>query len=315
MDGTNGTTPTGTPQHATDSPQHATGTPQHGVDRHDTTAAVASPTPATPATPAPAWAAPDATGRQDEIALRIRGLRKRFGDKEAVAGIDLDVPAGSFFGLVGPNGAGKTTTLSMATALLRPDAGTVTIHDVDVWQDTLEAKRLIGVLADGVKLFDRLTGLQLITYYGLLCGIDRPTVLERADDLLALLGLDPADRTLVVDYSAGMTKKIALACALVRAPRLLVLDEPFESVDPVSAANIRDILTGYVASGGTVIVSSHSMDLVERMCDRVAVIADGRVLAAGTLEEVRAGSSLEERFVDLVGGRTHQEGPAWLRIS
>ncbi|KQQ21186.1 ABC transporter [Rathayibacter sp. Leaf299] len=249
------------------------------------------------------------------MALRIRGLRKRFGDKEAVKGIDLDVPAGSFFGLVGPNGAGKTTTLSMATALLRPDEGVVTIHEVDVWTRTLEAKRLIGVLADGVKLFDRLTGLQLITYYGLLCGIDRPTVLQRADDLLELLGLDPADRTLVVDYSAGMTKKIALACALVRAPRLLVLDEPFESVDPVSAANIRDILTGFVASGGTVIVSSHSMDLVERMCDRVAVIADGRVLAAGTLAEVRAGSSLEERFVELVGGRTHQEGPAWLRIS
>ncbi|QHC57629.1 ABC transporter ATP-binding protein [Rathayibacter sp. VKM Ac-2760] len=308
MDGSNGTTPTGTPQHP------ATATEQDAPATEQDAPATAQAAPATPL-PAPAWAAPDATGRQDEIALRIRGLRKRFGDKEAVAGIDLDVPAGSFFGLVGPNGAGKTTTLSMATALLRPDAGTVTIHDVDVWWDTLEAKRLIGVLADGVKLFDRLTGLQLITYYGLLCGIDRPTVLERAGDLLDLLGLDPADRTLVVDYSAGMTKKIALACALVRAPRLLVLDEPFESVDPVSAANIRDILTGYVASGGTVIVSSHSMDLVERMCDRVAVIADGRVLAAGTLEEVRAGSSLEERFVDLVGGRTHQEGPAWLRIS
>lgn len=269
----------------------------------------------TPADAHPAWAAPEATGRHGEIALRLRGLRKRFGDKEAVKDIDLDVPAGSFFGLVGPNGAGKTTTLSMATALLRPDSGVVTIHDVDVWKDTLAAKRLIGVLADGVKLFDRLTGLQLVTYYGLLCGLERPTVIERTNDLLALLGLDPADRTLVVDYSAGMTKKIALACALVRAPRLLVLDEPFESVDPVSAANIRDILTGFVASGGTVIVSSHSMDLVERMCDRVAVIADGRVLTSGTLEEVRAGSSLEERFVELVGGRTHQEGPAWLRIS
>lgn len=272
-------------------------------------------TPADAPDPTPAWAAPEATGRHGEIALRIRGLRKRFGDKEAVKDIDLDVPAGSFFGLVGPNGAGKTTTLSMATALLRPDSGVVTIHEIDVWKDTLAAKRLIGVLADGVKLFDRLTGLQLVTYYGLLCGLERPTVIERTNDLLALLGLDPADRTLVVDYSAGMTKKIALACALVRAPRLLVLDEPFESVDPVSAANIRDILTGFVASGGTVIVSSHSMDLVERMCDRVAVIADGRVLTSGTLEEVRAGSSLEERFVELVGGRTHQEGPAWLRIS
>ncbi|AZZ56930.1 ABC transporter ATP-binding protein [Rathayibacter iranicus] len=272
-------------------------------------------TPADAPEPTPAWAAPEATGRHGEIALRIRGLRKRFGEKEAVKDIDLDVPAGSFFGLVGPNGAGKTTTLSMATALLRPDNGIVTIHDVDVWKDTLAAKRLIGVLADGVKLFDRLTGLQLVTYYGLLCGLERSTVIERTNDLLALLGLDSADRTLVVDYSAGMTKKIALACALVRAPRLLVLDEPFESVDPVSAANIRDILTGFVASGGTVIVSSHSMDLVERMCDRVAVIAEGRVLASGTLEEVRAGSSLEERFVELVGGRTHQEGPAWLRIS
>ncbi|QHC54556.1 ABC-2 type transport system ATP-binding protein [Rathayibacter tanaceti] len=294
-----GTTPTGTPHDATAAPAD------------DSATEPAAPSPA----PAPSWAAPDASGRHGEVALRIRGLRKRFGDKEAVKDIDLDVPAGSFFGLVGPNGAGKTTTLSMATALLRPDQGVVTIHEVDVWKDTLEAKRLIGVLADGVKLFDRLTGLQLVTYYGLLCGLERPVVVERTNDLLALLGLDPADRTLVVDYSAGMTKKIALACALVRAPRLLVLDEPFESVDPVSAANIRDILTGFVASGGTVIVSSHSMDLVERMCDRVAVIADGRVLASGTLEEVRAGSSLEERFVELVGGRTHQEGPAWLRIS
>lgn len=282
-------------------PQDGTDTQLTAPERHDSAA--------------PAWAAPDASGRHGEVALRIRGLRKRFGDKEAVKDIDLDVPAGSFFGLVGPNGAGKTTTLSMATALLRPDSGVVTIHEVDVWKDTLAAKRLIGVLADGVKLFDRLTGVQLVTYYGLLCGLERGVVVERTGDLLALLGLDPADRTLVVDYSAGMTKKIALACALVRAPRLLVLDEPFESVDPVSAANIRDILTGFVASGGTVIVSSHSMDLVERMCDRVAVIADGRVLASGTLEEVRAGSSLEERFVELVGGRTHQEGPAWLRIS
>jgi len=248
-------------------------------------------------------------------ALELRGLVKRFGATVAVDGIDLTVPSGSFFGLVGPNGAGKTTTLSMATGLLRPDAGTALIHGVDVWADRLEAKRLVGVLSDGVRLFDRLTGTQLVTYSGLLRGMPRDVVVQRTADLLGLLDLDDAGGKLVVDYSAGMTKKIALACALVRAPRLLVLDEPFESVDPVSAANIRDILTGYVASGGTVIVSSHSMDLVERMCDRVAVIADGRVLAAGTLEEVRAGSSLEERFVDLVGGRTHQEGPAWLRIS
>ncbi len=249
------------------------------------------------------------------LALAIRGFYKRFGDKIAVNGISLDVPTGSFFGLVGPNGAGKTTTLSMATGQLRPDAGQVWIHGQDVWQDLVAAKSLVGVLSDGVRLFDRLTGEQLVTYSGLLSGMDRDTVKVRVADLLKLLDLEQAAGTLVVDYSAGMTKKIALACALVHAPRLLVLDEPFESVDPISAANIRDILHGYVASGGSVIVSSHSMDLVERMCDHVAVIADGRVLVAGTIEQVRAGSSLEDRFVELVGGRHHSEGPEWLRIS
>ena len=258
---------------------------------------------------------PGTEPRSATVALSIRGLYKRFGDKNAVENLSLDVPTGSFYGLVGPNGAGKTTTLSMATGLLRPDAGTIMLHGVDVWRNLTEAKRLVGVLSDGVRLFDRLTGEQLVTYSGLLSGMDRPTVAERVDDLLRLLDLQGAGGTLVVDYSAGMTKKIALACALVHAPRLLVLDEPFESVDPVSAANIRDILQGYVASGGTVIVSSHAMDLVQRMCDNVAVISAGRVLASGTVDEVRDGSTLEDRFVELVGGRHHAEGPEWLRIS
>ena len=248
-------------------------------------------------------------------ALEIRGLVKRFGGNVAVSGVDLSVPAGSFFGLVGPNGAGKTTTLSMATGLLRPDAGSVWIHGVDVWGDLIAAKRLVGILSDGVRLFDRLTGAQLVMYAGLLSGMQRDVVQARTADLLQLLDLESAGGTFVVDYSAGMTKKIALACALVHAPRLLVLDEPFESVDPVSAANIRDILQSFVASGGTVIVSSHVMDLVQRMCDRVAVIADGRVLASGTVDEVRAGSTLEDRFVELVGGRRSGEGPEWLRLS
>ncbi|WP_374946878.1 ABC transporter ATP-binding protein [Agreia sp.] len=248
-------------------------------------------------------------------ALEIRGLTKRFGDKIAVDNLALTVPSGSFYGLVGPNGAGKTTTLSMATGLMRPDAGEVAIHGVNVWHDLLKAKRLVGVLSDGVRLFDRLTGTQLVTYAGLLSGMTRETVAERTHDLLNLLDLESAGGTLVVDYSAGMTKKIALACALVHAPSLLVLDEPFESVDPVSAANIRDILDGFVKSGGTVIVSSHAMDLVQRMCDHVAVIAQGRVLAAGTTEEVRQGSTLEDRFVELVGGRRTGEGPEWLRLS
>jgi len=250
-----------------------------------------------------------------ETALRISGLMKTFSQKVAVAGIDLVVPAGSFFGLVGPNGAGKTTTLSMATGLLRPDAGSVQVHGIDVWQDPVTAKRMIGNLADGVRLFDRLTGEQLITYTAMMFGVPRTEIARRVSDLLDMMDLREGAGTIVADYSAGMTKKIALACALVHAPRLLVLDEPFESVDPVSAANIEDVLRGYTASGGTVIVSSHSMDLVQRMCDHVAVIANGIVLSAGTVDEVRAGESLQNRFVELVGGRHTTEGPEWLRPS
>lgn len=252
---------------------------------------------------------------QTPPALAIRGLSKHFGTKVAVNGINLDVPAGSFYGLVGPNGAGKTTSLSMATGLLRPDAGQVWVHGTDVWAQPLEAKRLMGVLPDGVRLFDRLSGEQLVSYAGLLRGMDKDTVAQRVADLLRALDLTKDAGTLVVDYSAGMTKKIALASALIHAPKLLVLDEPFESVDPVSAANIRDILTDYVGSGGTVIVSSHVMDLVQRMCDHVAVIAGGNVLAAGTVDEVRGEQSLEDRFVELVGGRNHAGGLQWLRTS
>ena len=221
-------------------------------------------------------------------ALEIQALTKRFGEKVAVDSLELIVPNGSFFGLVGPNGAGKTTTLSMATGLLRPDNGQVFIHGLDVWQNLVAAKRLVGNLSDGVRLFDRLTGIQLVTYAGLLHGLSRDVVAERTADLLELLDLESAGSTLVVDYSAGMTKKIALACAMVHAPRLLVLDEPFESVDPVSAANIRDIRD---------------------------VIANGRVVASGTTDEVRAGGTLEDRFVELVGGRRTGEGPEWLRLS
>jgi ABC-2 type transport system ATP-binding protein len=203
----------------------------------------------------------------------------------------------------------------MATGLLRPDFGTAVVHGVDVWAQPLEAKKLMGILPDGVRLFDRLSGEQLVTYSGLLRGMDRDVVASRVGELLAALDLSQDAGTLVVDYSAGMTKKIALASALIHAPKILVLDEPFESVDPVSAANIRDILDRYVATGGTVIVSSHVMDLVQRMCDHVAVIAGGRILAAGTVDQVRAGATLEERFVQLVGGRSQTEGLEWLRTS
>ena len=189
------------------------------------------------------------------------------------------------------------------------------IKGTDMWQNPLEAKKHLGVLPDGVHLFDKLTGEQLITYSGYLHGLERDTVAERTKDLLQAMDLTDAAGRAVADYSAGMTKKIALAAALIHAPSVLILDEPFEAVDPVSAANIQDILKGFVASGGTVILSSHVMDLVQRLCDHVAIMDEGRILAAGTVDEVRGESTLEERFIQLVGGRTTSEGLSWVRTS
>lgn len=248
-------------------------------------------------------------------ALGLRGLVKRFGQTLAVAQLDLDIPVGSFYGVVGPNGAGKTTTLSMATGLLVPDAGTAHVHGVDVWAHPAQAAPLLGILPDGMRLFDRLTGPELISYAGLLRGMPADVVAARRDDLLSALDLWSAGTTLVADYSAGMTKKIALACALVHAPKVLVLDEPFEAVDPVSATAIRAILERFVTAGGTVVMSSHVMALVERLCTHVAVVGAGRVLAAGTLDEVRAGQDLESRFVGLLGGVVEQPELSWLRPS
>ncbi|WP_370551605.1 ATP-binding cassette domain-containing protein [Clavibacter sp. VKM Ac-2873] len=247
-----------------------------------------------------------------EDVLVIDGLTKRFDEKVAVDDIALTVRAGSFYGIVGPNGAGKTTTMSMVTGLLRPDAGTVTVNGIDVWREPLVAKRSIGVLPDRLRLFDRLTGAQLLHYSGALRGLDDAEIRSRSADLVAAFGLEDAVGRLVTDYSAGMTKKVALACAMIHSPRMLVLDEPFESVDPVSAANVVEILQDYVAHGGTVVLSSHGMDFIQRICDHVAIIVNGRVLAAGTMDEVRAGRSLEERFVALAGGRRTAEGFSWL---
>jgi ABC-2 type transport system ATP-binding protein len=244
--------------------------------------------------------------------LAVHALTKRFDDTVAVDRLDLEVRAGWFTGIVGPNGAGKTTTLSMITGLLRPDSGSVVVHGTDVWSDPEAAKRQMGVLPDRLRLFDRLTGNQLLFYAGVLRGLDAKTVRLRVADLSATLGLEDALGRLVTDYSAGMTKKIALAAAMIHSPRLLVLDEPFESVDPVSAATVIEILERYVEAGGTVLLSSHSMDLVQRICDHVAVIVGGRILAKGTMDEVRDGASLEERFVELAGGRRAVGGLEWL---
>lgn len=245
-------------------------------------------------------------------ALQLRGVTKVFGDTRAVDGIDLTVPAGSFYGLVGPNGAGKTTTLSMIAGLLRPDAGTITIGGIDVTRKSAATKKMMGVLPDRLRTFDRLTGRQLLYYYGVLRGLPSAVVESRTTDLARAFDLTSALGRSVSDYSAGMTKKVMLAGAMIHSPRLLVLDEPFEAVDPVSSAVILDILRAYVSHGGTVVLSSHGMDLVERVCSRVAIIVGGEVLAEGTIDEVRAGQTLEARFVELSGGIGEVEGLEWL---
>lgn len=329
------------PQDPVNTPPHD---PQHGTPQNGAAQSPAQPTPVQPGLaqpeqpvaqqpnlaacaqpgqqppqfqPAPAQlpVAPPQAPSQTGAAVEIRGLAKLFDDKVAVDRINLTIPSGSFYGLVGRNGAGKTTTISMVTGMLQPTEGTALIRGIDMWADPLKAKAHLGVLPDGVHLFDKLTGEQLITYSGYLHGIDKETVASRVKDLLAAMDLTDAAGRAVADYSAGMTKKIALAAALIHAPSVLILDEPFEAVDPVSAANIQDILRGFVASGGTVVISSHVMDLVQRLCDHVAIMDSGRILAAGTVDEVRAGTSLEERFVQLVGGRTSSEGLSWLGTS
>ncbi|MFE7845225.1 ABC transporter ATP-binding protein [Microbacterium sp. NPDC057407] len=244
--------------------------------------------------------------------LVMRGVSKRFGDTHAVDGIDLTVPAGTFYGLVGPNGAGKTTTLSMIAGLLVPDRGSISVGGVDAASEPVAAKRLMGVLPDRLRTFDRLTGRQLLYYYGVLRGLAPAVVESRTADLARAFDLTDALGRAVSDYSAGMVKKVMLAGALIHSPRLLVLDEPFEAVDPVSSAIILDILSTYVAHGGTVILSSHGMELVERVCSRVAVIVAGQVLAEGTIDEVRGELSLEQRFVELAGGLSDVEGLEWL---
>ena len=248
----------------------------------------------------------------DVPALRLRNVTKLFGEVRAVDGVDLTVPAGSFYGLVGPNGAGKTTTLSIIAGLLRANGGTVEINGVDAGRQSRAAKKLIGVLPDRLRTFDRLTGRQLLSYYGALRGLPSPVVESRAADLARAFDLVEALGRPVSDYSAGMTKKVMLAGAMIHSPRLLVLDEPFEAVDPVSSAVILDILRAYVDHGGTVILSSHGMELVERVCSRVAVIVSGQVLAEGTVDEVRGESTLEQRFLELSGGLGDVEGLEWL---
>lgn len=239
--------------------------------------------------------------------------------RPVVTNLSLDIPRGSFYGIVGPNGAGKTTAITMATGLLEPTSGNAWVAGHPLWEDATPsdvyaAKQSYGLLADGLPVFDRLTAAEYLQYLGALRKLPQEDITRRSSELLTALDLTDTGNKKIVDFSAGMTKKILLAGALIHSPEVLILDEPFEAVDPVSAQVIKEILRQFVRMGGTVIISSHVMELVEGLCSHVAIIAQGKVRAAGTLDEVRAGISLNDRFVQLVGARHLQEGSLeWLR--
>ncbi|HEY2577462.1 MAG TPA: ABC transporter ATP-binding protein [Streptosporangiaceae bacterium] len=250
-----------------------------------------------------------------EPAITVLGLHKTFGGKEAVCGIDLKIAAGSLAGLVGPNGAGKTTSLSMMTGLLRPDLGRVLINGLDVWAGPAAAKAVIGVVPAEVRLFERLSGEEMLEYAGRLRGLPAAEARSRAAELLNVLDLTEDAKRLVADYSTGMRKKAALGCALISNPSVLFLDEPLEGVDPVSADVIRRLLTRFVGSGSTVLFSSHVMELVEQVCDHVSIIDQGRIVASGTTAEVRGDKTLLQAFIDLVGAWQGEEELSWLGSS
>jgi ABC-2 type transport system ATP-binding protein len=241
------------------------------------------------------------------FAVETEGLRKHFGDVVAVDGIDLAVPRGSFYGFLGPNGAGKSTTIKCLTGLLKPTSGRCRILDRDPLADPVAVKKMVGVLPEDLALFDRLSGAETLTFVGRVHGMASDAIRARSAELLAVMDLTSAAADLVADYSHGMRKKLALSAALLPAPRLLFLDEPFEGVDAIASRQIKDLLAGYVRSGGTVCLTSHILEIVERLCDHIGVIHRGRLVAQGPLAELRQEASghrtLEELFLDLVGAR------------
>jgi ABC-2 type transport system ATP-binding protein len=251
-----------------------------------------------------------------DLAVETHGLTRDFGSLRAVDAIDLAVPAGSFFGFLGPNGAGKSTTIKCLTGLLRPTGGSMRILGLDPRVDPLAVKRRTGVVPEDLALFDRLTAPETLTFIADVHGLDGSTGRERADDLLELMDLKSAGATLVTDFSHGMRKKLSLAAALLPAPRLLFLDEPFEGIDAVASRQIKDLLLSFVAKGGTIFLTSHILDIVERLSTHIAVIDKGRLVAQGPIETLRAGAagstSLEELFISLVGGERASIALDWI---
>ena len=262
-------------------------------------------------------------------------LTRRFGELVAVDRMNLSVEAGQFFGFLGPNGAGKSTTIKILTGLLAPTSGGIRLLGLDLVRDGIEVKRQIGVVPEGLALFERLTGSEYLTFVGRMYGLDRATTAQRTAELLDFMQLADRPKTLVADYSHGMQKKLALAAAVIHGPRILFLDEPFEGVDAIAAGVLKAMLQHMISRGATVFLTSHVLEIVERLCSHVAIIHKGRLVAQGSIEELRAGVeartggapglpagagerlTLEQIFLNIVGVDTRApqfgEELSWLK--
>jgi ABC-2 type transport system ATP-binding protein len=256
---------------------------------------------------------------QSSPAVVVQDLVRVFDKKVAVNHLNLRVERGEFFGFLGPNGAGKSTTIKMMVGLLRPTAGSVWVGGVDVWKNPLQARALMGVLPEYLNIYERLSGREFLKFAGHMYGVPEADIRHRSEELLKVLTLiDDADK-LIVDYSVGMRKKIALAAALIHRPQVLFLDEPFEGIDPVSSRVIRDILQDATRHGTTIFFSSHIMEVVERLCTRVGIINQGVLVAEGTLQELRErakgegkDATLEDIFLNVIGAGTENHNLSWL---
>ncbi len=222
-------------------------------------------------------------------AISTEHLTRRFGDLVAVQDVNLRVAPGQFFGFLGPNGAGKSTTIKMLTGLLAPSSGRMQILGVDLTQDSVAVKRQIGVVPEGMALFGRLTGSEYLNFVGRMYGLDRSTAAKRTAELLDFMQLVDQPKALVTDYSHGMQKKLALAAAVIHGPKILFLDEPFEGVDAIASNTLKSMLQNMIARGATIFLTSHVLEIVERLCSHVAIIHRGQLVAQGSLEELRAG--------------------------
>jgi ABC-2 type transport system ATP-binding protein len=243
-----------------------------------------------------------------EPAIVTENLTRRFGEIVAVDEINLQVEARQFFGFLGPNGAGKSTTIRMLTGLLAPTSGRITVLGLDLEEEPIAVKRQIGVVPEGLALYDRLTGREYLSFVGRMYSLDRATARERTAELLAFMQLDDRPKMLIADYSQGMKKKLALAAAVIHAPRILFLDEPFEGVDAIAAGALKAMLNRMIERGATIFLTSHVLEIVERLCSHVAIIHCGKLVARGSLAELRAG--VEARSVAGQSGRREAPAPA-----